>query len=84
MATYLQQKQNELTNLYNCLEFININISNTPIPLNGIEEFELDELYLEAELFREQINQIELFLDSINRTMNYKKELISVCNKNTT
>ena len=82
MATYLQQKQTELTDLYNCLEFTNINISNTPIPLNGIEEFELDELYLEAEIYREQINQIQLFLDSINRTMNYKEELISVCKKN--
>ncbi len=75
METYLLQKQDELKVLYNCLEITQININNTPIPLNGMDELELDELYLEAEKYREQIEELKLCINSINRIMNYKKEL---------
>jgi hypothetical protein len=81
MTSYETKIENKLTRLYDCLTIINNEITTTEIPSNGWQEYELDELYFEAEYYREEIKQLELFLTSIDKCKIYKEELFEISYK---
>ncbi len=73
---YINKKSNELYNLYKLSNAIKYDIQNTELPINGLEEMELDELYFELEKITEKIININTFLHVINQTNKFKPELL--------
>ncbi len=80
MESCIRTKYNELKNLRNIFTVIKNSINSYGIPISGMEELELDELYLSLEDYRIKIEKLEHFLLTINNTLKFKKELIDTAN----
>ncbi len=80
MDNYIKTKYNKLKQLQNKFSIIKHEIEFTNTPTNGMEEFELDELYGEFEDIRINIELLKRFLITIKRTSKFKQELIDTSN----
>ena len=72
---YLIKKHNELNDKYNQLKIMTNIINNTPMPANGMDEMDLDDLLSYREQINDNIKELEMILYVIKRTKEYKEEL---------
>ena len=72
---YLIKKHNELNDKYNQLKTINNIINYTPMPTDGMDEMDLDDLLSYREQINNNIKELEMILYVIKRTKEYKIEL---------
>ncbi len=80
MSTYISNKELELSSLYKFKKILREAIESFPMPTNGMEELELDEICLDFNDCNIKIEQIEHFLLTIKNTLKIKKELIDTGN----
>ncbi len=85
MTNYINKKTKELALLYEHLNSIKYTINQfyleNEYPSDGADEMYLDELYLDLDLYKEKIDQLEKFLYATMQLTKYKYELINNSNK---